>query len=477
MLKNHINKLLLKNLDFEPTGDQRVLIENLAEFIVQKVDFSSFLIKGYAGTGKTTLVRSIIQTLDELKIKSVMMAPTGRATKVLSSYTGRNAFTIHKKIYRQLSAGDVFSRFVLDKNFSRNTFFIVDEASMIGKGRGDDTFFGTGNLLEDLIEFVYSGNNCRLVLIGDTAQLPPIHTIISPALSRKILESFGLAVQEVYLKEVLRQSSRSGILANATSLRLLIDNNKIEMPRLQADDQYDDIDRVNGAELLEAIQDAYDHDGVEQTIILCRSNKRANKYNEAIRNRILWREEALSVGDLLMVVKNNYFWTGEVEDMDFIANGDIIEVMKIRGYQDLYGFRFADVTVRFPDHGDIELDVKILLDTLTSNSASLSPEENQKLFYNVMEDYGEEKTKKKKYAKVRQNEWFNAMQVKFSYAVTCHKAQGGQWEVVFVDLGYFNEDMVNVEFLRWLYTAFTRAVKKLYLVNFPNVFFDLDPKT
>ena len=329
MLKNHINKILLKNLEFEPTGDQRVLIEKLAGFIVQQAKFSSFLIKGYAGTGKTTLVRSIIQTLDELKIKSVLMAPTGRATKVLSSYTGRSAFTVHKKIYRQFSSKDAFSRFVLDKNFNRNTVFIVDETSMIGTGRGEDSFFGTGNLLEDLIEFVYTGGNCRLILIGDTAQLPPTNTILSPALSIKILESHGLNVQEVYLKEVLRQSAGSVILANATLLRLLIDHEKIEMPRLRIDDSRKDVERVNGIELLETIQDAYDHVGIEQTIILCRSNKRANKYNEGIRNRILWREEALSVGDLLMVVKNNYFWTEEIEDMDFIANGDIIEIMKI----------------------------------------------------------------------------------------------------------------------------------------------------
>ena len=470
MLKKHIEDKLVKNLAYTPTESQQALFGALADFIINWGGNEIFLITGYAGTGKTTTIKTLIHTLYSLRINSMLMAPTGRAAKVLSSYTFKPAYTIHKKIYRQQSAQDGFGDFVLDKNLHKNTYFIVDEASMISNQSFDFSIFGSGRLLDDLIEYVYQGHACKLILIGDTAQLPPVKMDLSPALDPGKLESFGLDVKRAFLSDILRQSKESGILFNANIIRQMIEQEASDYPKLQVSG-FNDIECTVGSDMVELISDSYDQYGVEETVIITRSNKRANNFNQGIRNQILWREEELATGDFLMVVKNNYFWIDEEEKLDFIANGDIVEVVGIKGYQSLYGYRFADLTLRFVDYEDLEIDAKILMDTLYSNQASLSKEENRNLFNNVMEDYQDLKTKKARYKKVRENPFFNALQVKFAYAVTCHKAQGGQWKVVFVDHGYVTEEMIDKEFYRWLYTAFTRATEKLYLVNFHTSFF------
>jgi exodeoxyribonuclease-5 len=470
MLKNHIREKLLYNLQYTPTESQEKLFSKLADFIVKKDNYEIFLITGYAGTGKTTTIKTLIRTLYSFKINSILMAPTGRAAKVISSFTNKPAYTIHKKIYRQKSAKDGFGNFVLEKNLHKNTFFIVDEASMISNQSVDLSIFGSGRLLDDLIEYVYQGQYCKLILLGDIAQLPPVKMNLSPALDVKQLEGYGLEVKRAFLSDILRQSKESGILFNATSIRKKIDQDIADYPKIQVDD-FPDIERISGTELVELISDSYDQYGIEETVVVTRSNKRANNFNQGIRNQILWREEELAVGDFLMVVKNNYYWIDEEEKMDFIANGDIAEIVDIRGYQDLYGHHFADVTLRFVDYDHIEVDAKVLMDTLHANQASLSREENKNLFYSVLEDYQDVKTKKARYQKVRENPYFNALQVKFAYAVTCHKAQGGQWKVVFLDHGYITDEMLDKEFYRWLYTAFTRAAEKLYLVNFHKSFF------
>jgi exodeoxyribonuclease-5 len=473
MLINHLEQLFLKNIDYKPTNSQADLIKSFSKFILDRKSNNLFLLKGYAGTGKTTSVKALIKTLREIRMKSVLLAPTGRAAKVLSSYTSHPAYTIHKKIYRQKSAKDGMGEFVLDRNLHTNTFFIVDEASMISNDSAGISLFGSGRLLDDLIKFVYEGKNCKLILIGDTAQLPPVKMDLSPALDKVQLEGYGLTIYQAFLTEILRQTVESGILFNATEIRKKIDKPVIHFPKIVTKN-YDDIELIKGNDVVERISDTYDKNGIESTVIVTRSNKRANQFNQGIRNQILWREEELTTGDYLMIVKNNYFWADEDEEIDFIANGDIAEVVDIKGREELYGYRFADVTLRFIDYDNVELDTKILLDTLYSNSASLSREENKELFFKVLEDYAEVKTKKQRYLKVRENPFFNALQVKFAYAVTCHKAQGGQWKTVFLDHGYLNEEMVDKEFYRWLYTAFTRPTSKLYLINFYKAFLNED---
>jgi exodeoxyribonuclease-5 len=401
-----------------------------------------------------------------------LLAPTGRAAKVLSVYSGKAASTIHKKIYRQKTQNDDFAEFVVDKNLHKNTLFIVDESSMISNSAFDNSPFGSGRVLDDLIKYVFEGVGCKLMLVGDTAQLPPVGLVLSPALDSSVLKSMGVDVVEIELTDVVRQSEKSGILHNATLLRNRINEKLTGYPKLELDN-FNDIIRVSGTDLIEEIDSCYGKYGVENTIVVCRSNKRANRFNEGIRRSILWKEEELSTGDLLMVVKNNYYWLSEEDKQytDFIANGDIVEITRIRKHKELYGFRFADVTVRFLDYPELEIDVNIILDTLTSETASLSKEQNSKLFYSVMEDYSDLKTKREKIKAIKENMYFNALQVKFSYAVTCHKAQGGQWNSVFVDQGWLKDDMLDVEYLRWLYTAFTRPMEKLYLVNFNKEFF------
>jgi exodeoxyribonuclease-5 len=401
-----------------------------------------------------------------------LLAPTGRAAKVLSKHTNKTAFTIHKKIYRQKSTSDGFGRFVLDKNLHKNTIFIVDEASMISNSSSPNSLFGSGHLLNDLIEYVYTGKNCRLIVTGDTAQLPPIGLDISPALMENELDYYGFDVISSELTDVVRQEKESGILFNATKIRNLIEENKTSGYWSINTDQFDDTRRVGGEELIEEISSCYDKYGIEETMIVTRSNKRANKFNEGIRRAVLYKEDEISVGDMLMIVKNNYYWAEEVEELDFIANGDIAEIIRIKKYETLYGFRYANVTIRFIDYKDIEIDCKIFLDTLMLNTPSFSNDESRKLFESVSEDYLDIKNKKKRWEKIRENEYFNALQVKFAYAVTCHKAQGGQWKTVFLDHGYLVEEMIDREYLRWMYTAFTRPTENIALVNFNKEFFE-----
>lgn len=471
MLKIHINSILLRNLGHTPTSGQEVVLDMLSEVILDPGKREIILLKGFAGTGKTTLIRSFVKVLFELQLKSVLLAPTGRAAKVLANIAGKDAFTIHKKIYRQRSSKDGFGKFVLEKNLHSNTFFIVDEASMISNSSFDNSIFGSGRVLDDLVKYVYNDKRCKLILIGDTAQLPPVGLEISPALDPSVLKGYGMTVGEGFLDEVVRQSKDSGILFNATKVRKLLSKKSFELPSVKLEN-FTDITRVFGVDLVEEITSTYDRDGLENSIIVVRSNKMANRYNQGIRNEILWREEEVSTGDYLMVVKNNYFWLQENESVGFIANGDILEILKIKGYQERYGFRFADMVLKLLDYTNIEFEAKVLLDTLHVEAASLSNEENKKLFYSILEDYSEESSKKKQFESVRDNKFFNALQVKFGYAVTCHKAQGGQWKNVFIDQGFLSEDMVNIEYLRWLYTAITRATSKLYLVNFSDKFFE-----
>jgi exodeoxyribonuclease-5 len=472
MIKNHVKALLEQNLSFSPTAGQSELISGLATFIVSDIQDKIFLIKGFAGTGKTTMINALTQTLKLLKIRIVLMAPTGRAAKVMAGYTLMPAFTIHKKIYRQQTSADGMGRFVLDKNLHKNTWFVVDEASMISNENNESSAFGSGHLLNDLLEYVYSGANCRLILVGDTAQLPPVGLAISPALDAVNLKNEGFEVDEFVLTDVVRQAVNSGILSCATQIRQMIEEqNATGFFKIGLND-FPDVIRVSGEELIEQIASCYDKHGLFETTIVTRSNKRANLYNKGIRGSILYRENEMERGDLLMVVKNNYYWMDEESKLEFIANGDIAEVVSIYGYEELYGFRFADVCLRFVDYEDVELDCKIFLDTLSIESASFSYDQNRQLFESVSEDYLEIKNKRERWKKIKENPHFNALQVKYAYALTCHKAQGGQWKAVFVDHGYLVEDMLDVEYYRWLYTAFTRPVEKLFLVNFNKKFFE-----
>jgi len=473
MIKNHISVLLTQFLVFTPTPCQAKLIDGLAEFIASDKTDQIMLIKGYAGTGKTTIINALTQCLSGFKVRSVLMAPTGRAAKVMAGYTGLNAYTIHKIIYRQKSSADGAGRFVLNKNLYKNTYFVVDEASMISNELNENSPFGSGRLLDDLLEYVYSGKNCRLVLVGDTAQLPPVGLSISPALDAKVLDDYGFPVCEYELKEVVRQEAGSGILTNATNIRNLIARNTVNpgfLPIQLAG--VNDIEQLSGGDLIEKINTCYDKHGIFETAIVTRSNKRANIFNNGIRGSILFRENEIEKGDLLMVVKNNYFWVGESEEFDFIANGDIAEVGKIYNYEELYGFRFANVCLRFVDYKDIEIDCKIFLETLSLETASFSQERMRELFDSVAEDYMDIPNKRKRWERIRENPHFNALQVKYAYAVTCHKAQGGQWKAVFIDHGYLSDDMLDTDYYRWLYTAFTRPTEKLFLVNFNKNFFE-----
>lgn len=481
MIKKHITNLISEKLEFDLTTDQIKLIELIADFVL-KLDINdnelyTLLVKGFAGTGKTTVLSAFVKALKELKFQFVLLAPTGRAAKVFSSYSGFNAYTIHKKIYRQKSSKDGFGTFVLDKNLHKKTIFIVDEASMISNQSFESSIFGSGNVLNDLLEYVFSGEQCQLILLGDTAQLPPVGLDISPALNINILKEERLNVTEIELTQVVRQSLDSGILSNASGLRQNIANESINyIPELELS-KFKDIEYLKGNELIEKISDCYDKYGIDNCLVITRSNKRANKYNEGIRQSILWRENELNTGDYLMIVKNNYFWIKKEEEssppannIDFIANGDIVEIVAIHKIEEIYHHRYADVTVKFIDYNDFEIDVKLFLDTLTLDSASFDGEMNKELFYTILQDYANIRGKKKQYDAVKENPYFNALQVKFAYAVTCHKAQGGQWKTVFIDHGYLTDEMINREYLRWLYTAITRATEKLFLVNFKKEF-------
>jgi exodeoxyribonuclease-5 len=402
--------------------------------------------------------------MNELQQKAVLLAPTGRAAKVFAAYAGQNAYTIHKKIYRQKAFSNEPSGFVLADNLHKHTLFIVDEASMISNDGLDSFSFGSGRLLDDLIHYIYSGEGCRLILMGDSAQLPPVSQPESPALDGNILKGYGLDVRSITLTQVVRQAEMSGILKNATLLRKAIEKEKVNVfPQLRTASN-PDVKIIRGDALIEAIEEAYNRDGVGETIIISRSNKRTNIFNNGVRNRILWREEELSSGDLLMVAKNNYYWAADAQEMDFIANGDILQVKRIRRTQELYGFHFCDITAYFPDY-DREMDLKILMETLSTNSPGLPKEMSDKLFYSILEDYAGLPTKKEKMQKMKEDPFYNVVQVKYAYAVTCHKAQGGQWKNVFLDLAYVPEEYLGIDFYRWLYTAFTRASECIYLIN------------
>ncbi len=472
MIKNHVKSLLEQNLQFNPTGCQQQLINGISEFLASDIQDTILLMKGFAGTGKTSMINVLTRTLTSLKIKVVLLAPTGRAAKVMAGYTSMPAFTVHKKIYRQKSTADGTGHFVLDKNLHKNTWFFIDEASMISNAGSDNSIFGSGHLLNDLLEYVYSGTNCRLLLSGDTAQLPPVGLSISPALEAFRLREHGFDVKEYTLTEVVRQSAGSGILSCATQIRKYIDEENSSGFLVFHPEHFTDVVKISGEDLIEQISSCYDRYGLYETTIITRSNKRANLYNKGIRGSILFRENEIERGDLLMVVKNNYYWANEDSGMDFIANGEMAEVVSIYGYEELYGYRYADVSLKFVDYENVEIDCKIFLDVLSIESASFSQEQNRQLYESVAEDYADIGNKKERWKKIKENPWFNALQVKYAYALTCHKAQGGQWKAVFVDHGYLVEDMLDQDYYRWLYTAFTRPVEKLFLVNFNKNFFE-----
>ncbi len=471
MLKEYIIKSIVKEFGYKPTVSQYHLLTNLAEFIVEGRDEDLFLLKGYAGTGKTTIISSFVKVLKQFKIKTVLLAPTGRAAKVLSKYAGESAYTIHKWIYRQKKAEEGVGIFDLDFNKNSNTVFIVDEASMISNFSHEISYFGSGALLDDLIRYVYNNRNCKLVFVGDTAQLPPVGLDISPALDKEEIQCcYGKKVWESYLNDVVRQNADSGILYNASLLRVAMSSNYNIFPKFEIKG-YADIRKIGGEELIEEISSCYDDFGLNETMIVCRSNKRANRFNQGIRNSILYREEEISSGDMIMVVKNNYYWSADSDKMDFIANGDIAVIRRIKRIVELYGFRFAMVSIEFLDYEE-ELDTIIMLDTLTLETPSLGYEQSKKLYGEIERDYLNEKNKKKRFEKIRENEYFNALQVKFAYSVTCHKAQGGQWGAIFIDQGWIPDNTPDIEYMRWLYTAFTRATERLYLVNFRKDFFE-----
>ena len=467
MINNYLERQIKEIFHFQPTKEQDFVIKMLATFLLSPKSDLLFLLRVYAGTGKTSLVGALVKTLDMLKQKTILLAPTGRAAKVLSSYANHPAFTIHKKIYRQKSFADESASFSICDNLNKHTLFLVDEASMISNEGLSGSMFGSGRLLDDLIQYVYSGEGCRLLILGDTAQLPPVGEEQSPALSAMMLAGYGLEVMEANLTQVVRQAESSGILWNATALRkLLVQDECYSLPKIRITG-FPDVKVVPGNELMEALEACYDNDGLEETIVVCRSNKRANIYNNGIRSRILWREDELNNGDLLMIAKNNYFWTEQEKDMDFIANGELAVVQRVRRQSELYGFRFVDVTLTFPDQDNYELDANLLLDTLQSESPALTRADADRLFNAVLEDYADIPLKRERMKKMKADPYYNALQVKYAYAVTCHKAQGGQWKNVFIDQGYMSDEYLSPDYFRWLYTAFTRATGTLYLVNYP----------
>ena len=462
-LSQHLFDKLQQYLTYTPTSGQIELLRGLSEFITQPDNKAIFLINGYAGTGKTTAIAALVNLLNEFKIRYVLMAPTGRAAKVMANYSGVPAYTIHKKIYRQKSHTDGVGVFTLGKNEYVNTFFIVDEASMISNKSASESIFGSGKLLDDLYKFVQSGNGCKLILAGDTAQLPPVGTDQSPALDFQQLEKYG-KVFSVHLTDVVRQAQKSGILHNATLLRKNVESIYPENP--QFDFNFPDIESINGSQVLEKLTDAYERYGEHETVVVCRSNKRAIHYNNGIRSRLLFREEQLTRHDRVMIVKNCYQFLEANEEIDFIANGDVAEVLKIHKYEERYGLRYAEAVLQFPDFQQVEITAKIVLDTLQLETPSIGGDRQRQLFFDVMEDYSNIKTKQNRYRAVREDKYFNALQLKYAHAITCHKAQGGQWKAVFVDYPFREETPLTTEDLRWLYTAFTRASEKLYLVGY-----------
>ena len=498
MIVDELKYKILEQFGFPPTPEQANALDVFARFMTDRNPHAVMMLRGSAGTGKTSLSGAIVRTMKAIGQKVMLLAPTGRAAKVFSLSSGSPAFTIHRRIYREKAFSGVDGQFNLNDNLYTDTLFMVDEASMISNLGLGGTTFGSGCLLDDLVHFVYQGHNDRLMLIGDKAQLPPIGEEESPALHAAMLEGYGLSVYECDLNEVLRQSEQSGILYNATMIRQMITHDDItQLPKIHFSG-FSDIQQMPGAELIEALADSYHHVGLDDTIVVTRSNKRANIFNQGIRNMVLDRDEELSQGDILMIVKNNYYWMEEerkkikesevksivaetanhkvqssnlkVQSKElpaFLANGDRAKVLRVRRRIDLYGFRFATLLLQFPDYDNYELEATVLLDTLTSEAPALTHEQQEQLFRQIEEDYQDIPLKADRMKAIRQDQFFNALQVKFAYAVTCHKAQGGQWAHVYVDQGYMTDDMLTPDYIHWLYTAFTRATEKLYLVNWP----------
>ena len=481
MVVDELRYKILQQFGFPPTQEQANALDVFARFLTDRNPQVVMILRGSAGTGKTSLSGAIVRTLQAIRQKVMLLAPTGRAAKVFSLNSGTPAYTIHRRIYREKSFSGVDGQFNLNDNLFTDTLFMVDEASMVANMGLGGMNFGSGCLLDDLVHFVYQGRNDRLMLIGDKAQLPPVGEEESPALNAAMLQGYGLTVYECDLNEVLRQSKQSGILYNATMIRQMITHDDItQLPKIRFSG-FSDIRQMPGAELIEALADSYHHVGLDDTIVVTRSNKRANIFNQGIRNMVLDREEELSQGDILMIVKNNYYWMEEerkkIKEKDnqvpsndipaFLANGDRAKVLKVRRRIDLYGFRFATLLLQFPDYGNYELEATVLLDTLTSEAPALTHEQQEQLFHQIEEDYQDVPLKADRMKAIRQDQFYNALQVKFAYAVTCHKAQGGQWAHVYVDQGYMTDDMLTPDYIHWLYTAFTRATETLYLVNWP----------
>ena len=481
MVVDELKYKILQQFGFPPTLEQANALDVFARFLTDRNPQVVMILRGSAGTGKTSLSGAIVRTLQAIRQKVMLLAPTGRAAKVFSLNSGTPAYTIHRRIYREKSFSGVDGQFNLNDNLFTDTLFMVDEASMVANMGLGGMSFGSGCLLDDLVHFVYQGRNDRLMLIGDKAQLPPVGEEESPALNAAMLQGYGLTVYECDLNEVLRQSEQSGILYNATMIRQMITHDDItQLPKIRFTG-FSDIKPMPGAELIEALADSYHHVGLDDTIVVTRSNKRANIFNQGIRNMVLDREEELSQGDILMIVKNNYYWMEEerkkIKEKDnqvpsneipaFLANGDRAKVLKVRRRIDLYGFRFATLLLQFPDYGNYELEATVLLDTLTSEAPALTHEQQEQLFHQIEEDYQDVPLKADRMKAIRQDQFYNALQVKFAYAVTCHKAQGGQWAHVYVDQGYMTDDMLTPDYIHWLYTAFTRATEMLYLVNWP----------
>lgn len=465
MIQDELIYQILQDFGFEPTHDQRNALQTFAQFMTDRRDNAVMILRGSAGTGKTSLAGAIVRAVTRLRIKVSLLAPTGRAAKVFSLNAGLIASTIHRKIYREKTFNGTDGQFQLNNNMFRNMLFMVDEASMISTSQ-NNTMFGSGCLLDDLIQYIYnSGGNCRLLLIGDKAQLPPVGEQESPALRFDVLQGYGLHVYECDLNEVLRQSQHSGILWNATTIRQMISRNTAtQLPKIRLEG-FADISIVSGDELIESIASSYATVGTDETMVITRSNKRANIFNQGIRNTILGCEDELTTGDLVMVVKNKYLEKDRSTDLSFIANGDHAVVRRVRNIRELYGFRFADVSLEFPDYNKTELDTVVVLDTLVAEAPALTQEQNTKLFQSVMEDYTDIPRKADRMKQLREDQYFNAMQIKFGYAVTCHKAQGGQWAHIYLDQGYMTDEMLTTDYIHWLYTAFTRATEHLYLVN------------
>jgi len=476
MIKEDLTDLILQKFPHTPTPEQEKVVHMWSDFLLSPHPEELFLLSGYAGTGKTSLVGALVKALHSLAQNVVLLAPTGRAAKVFSLYAQHSAYTIHKHIYRQKTFSAEMTNFESDQNRSRFTLFIVDEASMIANEGLSGGMFGTGRLLDDLIHYVYAGEGCRLMLIGDTAQLPPVGEELSPALDTHALAGYGLDVLHVELTQVVRQVENSGILWNATHLRQLIQSNDIyQFPKIRTKG-FPDVQVIPGVELIDALESSYSHCGTDQTAVVTRSNRRANLFNNGIRSRILYMDDELTGGDQVIVVKNNYYWGQSQEEeqennvsitrnMPFIANGDTAVIRRLRNEREFYGFRFADATLQFPDYNDEEIEATILLDTLQSEAPALTHEQQNTLFNAICADYPEITNQRDLMKRIKADPYYNALQIKYAYAITCHKAQGGQWQHVYIDQGYVTEDMLSPDYFRWLYTAITRATEKVYLIN------------